>query len=225
MGQRIISHMNTYDAQAQKDRYRRHAAEYDKGKRFSDRIRSNAIRRLDLKPGESVLDLGCGTGLSFDMLQQGVGPQGRIIGVELSPEMLEIAQEKVERNGWENVTLIQGDAQTVEVPSPLDGVLAFFVPEILISPPAVTRAMDSMNPGGRLVAAGVKHAQGVLGPLFNLYFQVRFRTWRWVGVRGAMNRIFAKSQPYAALEKAVPRLERQDYMLGCAYIARTVKGR
>ena len=158
------------------------------------------------------------------MLQQSVGPQGRIIGVELSPEMLEIAQEKVERNGWKNVTLIQGDAQTVKVPGPLDAVLAFFVPEILISPPAVTRAMDSMNPGGRLVAAGVKHAQGVLGPLFNLYFQVRFRTWRWVGVRGAMNRIFAKGQPYAALEKAVPRLERQDYMLGCAYIARTVKG-
>ena len=68
--------MNTYDAQAQKDRYRRHAAEYDKGKRFSDRIRHHAIRRLDLKPGESVLDLGCGTGLSFDMLQQGVGPRG-----------------------------------------------------------------------------------------------------------------------------------------------------
>ena len=217
--------MNTYDAQAQKDRYRRHAAEYDKGKRFSDRIRHHAIRRLDLKPGESVLDLGCGTGLSFEMLQQGVGPQGRIIGVELSPEMLEIAQEKVERNGWENVTLIQGDAQTVEVPGPLDAVLAFFVPEILISPPAVTRVIDALAPGGRLVNGGVKHAKGLLGPLFNLYFQVRFRTWRWVGVRGSMKRVFAKGQPYDELEKVVPSLERQDYMLGCAYIARTVKGR
>ena len=216
--------MNTYDAQAQKDRYRRHAAEYDKGKRFSDRIRHHAIRRLDLKPGESVLDLGCGTGLSFDMLQQGVGPEGRIIGVELSPAMLEIAQEKVERNGWENVTLIQGDAQTVKVSGPLDAVLAFFVPEILISPPAVTRVIDALAPGGRLVNGGVKHAKGLLGPLFNLYFQVRFRTWRWVGVRGSMKRVFAKGQPYDALEKAVPRLERQDYMLGCAYIARTVKG-
>ena len=216
--------MNTYDAQAQKDRYRRHAAEYDKGKRFSDRIRHHAIRRLDLKPGESVLDLGCGTGLSFEMLQQGVGPQGRIIGVELSPEMLEIAQEKVERNGWENVTLIQGDAQTVNVPGPLDAVLAFFVPEILISPPAVTRVIDALAPGGRLVNGGVKHAQGLLGPLCNLYFQVRFRTWRWVGVRGSIKRVFAKGQPYDELEKVVPSLERQDYMLGCAYIARTVKG-
>ena len=80
MGQRIISHMYTNESEILKERYRRHAADYDKGRRFSDRIRSHAIRRLDLKPGESVLDLGCGTGLSFDMLQQGVGPEGRIIG-------------------------------------------------------------------------------------------------------------------------------------------------
>lgn len=215
--------MNTYDAQVQKDRYRLHAADYDKGKRFSDRIRPNAIRRLDLKPGETVLDLGCGTGLSFDMLQEGVGPQGRIIGVELSPDMLDIAQQKVNRNGWENVTLLQGDAREVEIPGPLDAVLAFFVPEVLISPPAVTRVIDTMAPGGRLVNGGVKHAQGLLGPLFNLYFQTRFRTWRWVGVRGSMKRVFAKGQPYDELEKVVPKLERQDYMLGCAYIARAVK--
>ena len=157
------------------------------------------------------------------MLQEGVGPQGRIIGVELSPDMLDIAQQKVNRNGWENVTLLQGDAREVEIPGPLDAVLAFFVPEVLISPPAVTRVIDTIAPGGRLVNGGVKHAQGFLGPLFNLYFQARFRTWRWVGVRGSMNRIFAKGQPYDELEKAVPKLERQDYMLGCAYIARAVK--
>ena len=76
MEQRIISHMDNNESDILKDRYRRHAADYDKGKRFSERIRPEAIRRLDLKPGESVLDLGCGTGLSFDMLQQGVGPRG-----------------------------------------------------------------------------------------------------------------------------------------------------
>ena len=112
----------------------------------------------------------------------------------------------------------------MDIPGPLDAVLAYFVPEVLISPPAVTRVIDAMAPGGRLVNGGVKHAQGLLGPLFNLYFQVRFRTWRWVGVRGSMNRIFAKGQPYDELERVVPQLERQDYMLGCAYIARAVKG-
>ena len=138
--------------------------------------------------------------------------------------MLDIAREKVGRNGWENVTLIQGDAREVDIPGPLDAVLAFFVPEVLISPPAVTRVIDAMAPGGRLVNGGVKHAQGPLGPLFNLYFQVRFRTWRWVGVRGSMNRVFAKGQPYDELERVSRAgLLREDYMLGCAYIARGVK--
>ena len=102
--------MDTPDTQIVKARYRLHAAGYDTTMRFSDRIRAEAIHRLDLKPGESVLDIGCGTGMSFDLIQQGIGAEGRIIGVELSPDMLGIAREKVERNGWENVTLIQGDA-------------------------------------------------------------------------------------------------------------------
>ena len=144
MEQRIISHMDNNESDILKDRYRRHAADYDKGKRFSERIRPEAIRRLDLKPGESVLDLGCGTGLSFDMLQQGVGPRGRIIGVELSPEMLEIAQEKVEQERLEQCHPHTGRrSDRRKVPGPLNAVLAFFVPEILISPPAVTRAINS----------------------------------------------------------------------------------
>ena len=78
-----------------------------------------------------MLDLGCGTGISFERLHRDVGPQGRIIGVEFSPEMLELARRRVERNGWSNVTLIEGDAKTVDIPGPLDAALAFFVPEIL----------------------------------------------------------------------------------------------
>ena len=200
--------MHTPDANVVKDRYRRLAADYDSAMSFLDRVRTASFEHLDLKPGESVLDLGCGTGISFERLHQNVGPQGRIIGVELSPEMLELARRRVERNGWSNVTLIEGDAKTVDIPGPLDAALAFFVPEILNSPPAVRRALDSLSPDGRLVASGVRHARGPLGPLFNLYFQTRFRTWRWVGVRRAVYRVFARGQPYAVLEAAAPTLER-----------------
>ena len=139
--------MSTYDPQAQRDRYRQHAADYDKGERFSDRIRPYAIRRLNLKPGDTVLDLGCGTGLSFDQLWHAVGAEGRIIGIELSTDMLDIAQEKVERNGWDNVTLIQGDARYVDMPESVDAVLAFFVPEVLISPPALIGCWTPWRPG------------------------------------------------------------------------------
>ena len=139
--------------------------------------------------------------------------------------MLEIAQEKVERNGWENVTLIQGDAQTVEVPSPLDGVLAFFVPEILISPPARHTGHGLHEPrrqvGGRRRQARAGGSRASLQPLLPGALQ-DLAMGRGAGCD---EQALRKGQPYAALEKAVPRLERQDYMLGCAYIARTVKGR
>ena len=139
--------------------------------------------------------------------------------MEFSPDMLEMARRRVELNGWRNVTLIEGDANTVDIPGPLDAALAFFVPEILNSPVAVRQALDSLSPGGRLVASGVRHARGPLGPLFNFYFQARFRTWRWVGVRRVIHRMLGRGQPYAVLEASAPNLERWDYMLGCAYVA------
>ena len=222
-GRAIIPHMHTPDANVVKDRYRRLAADYDSAMSFLDRVRTASFEHLDLKPGESVLDLGCGTGISFERLHRDVGSHGRIIGVEFSPEMLEMARRRVELNGWRNVTLIEGDANTVDIPGPLDAALAFFVPEILNSPAAVRRALDSLSPGGRLVASGVRHARGPLGPLFNFYFQTRFRTWRWVGVRRVIRRMLGRGQPYAVLEAAVPNLERWDYIFGCAYVARATR--
>ncbi len=215
--------MNTRDTDTVKDRYRRLAADYDSAMSWLEGIREASFEHLDLKPGESVLDLGCGTGISFERLHRDVGPQGRIIGLEFSPEMLEMARRRVELNGWRNVTLIEGDANTVDIPGPLDAALAFFVPEILNSPDAVRRALDSLSPGGRLVASGVRHARGPLGPLFNFYLQARFRTWRWVGVRRVIRRMLGRGQPYAVLEATAPNLERWDYMHGCAYVARATR--
>ena len=163
--------MTTPDTRGARDRYRDFAATYDSAMSWLDGVRAASFQHLDLKPGETVLDLGCGTGISFERLHREVGPEGRIIGLELSPEMLELARQRVELNGWTNVTLIEGDASAVEIPGPVDAVLAFFVPEILYLPPAVRRALDSLAPGGRMVASGVKHARGPLGPIFNFYFQ------------------------------------------------------
>ena len=141
--------MTTPDTRGARDRYRDFAATYDSAMSWLDGVRAASFQHLDLKPGETVLDLGCGTGISFERLHREVGPEGRIIGLELSPEMLELARQRVELNGWTNVTLIEGDASAVEIPGPVDAVLAFFVPEILYLPPAVRRALDSLGPGGR----------------------------------------------------------------------------
>ena len=215
--------MPTPDTQPVEERYRRFAATYDNTMSWLDPVREAAFQHLDLKPGESVLDLGCGTGISFERLHREVGPQGRIIGLELSPEMLELARRRVDLKGWSNVTLIQGDANTAEIPGPVDAVLAFYVPEILYSPIAVHRTLDSLSPRGRLVASGVRHARGPLGPLINTYIQARYRTWRWVGFKRSFKRVFGRGQPYEVLEAAATKLERWDYMLGSAYVARATR--
>ena len=215
--------MTTPDTRGVKDRYRDFAATYDNAIAYLEAVRAVSFERLDLKPGETVLDLGCGTGVSFERLHREVGPHGRIIGLELSPEMMELARKRVEINGWTNVILIEGDASTVEIPGPVDAVLAFFVPEILYLPLAVRRALDSLAPGGRLVASGVKHARGPLGPLFNFYFQVRWRTWRWVGMKRVVKRMVGRGQPYDTLKAASSNLELWDYFYGCVYVARATR--
>jgi len=75
-------------------RYRGLARGYDAVTRRIGRKRQQAIELLQLQPGETVLDAACGTGSAPGQLQHAVGPGGRVVGVEQSPEMIAIAREK-----------------------------------------------------------------------------------------------------------------------------------
>jgi ubiquinone/menaquinone biosynthesis C-methylase UbiE len=89
-------------------KYRRNAPTYDHDYTYgkAEMLRQKTISLLHLKPGNVVLDVACGTGLSFPLIMQAIGPDGRLIGIEMSPEMLAIAHEKVNRQGWTNATLV-----------------------------------------------------------------------------------------------------------------------
>ena len=68
------------------------------------------IRLLQLKPGDVVLDVGCGTGLNFPLLARAVGPSGLVIGLDRSPQMLAVARRRVAREGLTTVRLLEADA-------------------------------------------------------------------------------------------------------------------
>ncbi|AZS36006.1 Aklanonic acid methyltransferase DnrC [Microbacterium lemovicicum] len=69
------------------------------------------VQLLAPRPGDVVVDLGCGTGLNFLLLFEAVGPRGMIIGVDRSPDMLDRARRRVDRAGWDGqVRLLQADA-------------------------------------------------------------------------------------------------------------------
>ncbi len=75
--------------------------------------RVRGIRALHPAPGDQILDVGCGTGLNFALLQRRIGKTGRIVGIDSSAAMLRQARRRVRARGWTNVVLVQADAQTM----------------------------------------------------------------------------------------------------------------
>jgi ubiquinone/menaquinone biosynthesis C-methylase UbiE len=113
--------------------YRRRAKWYDRDAvllyfaGFRHRAyRERAIRLLALNQGDTVVDLGCGTGLNFSLLQEQVGPGGRIIGVDLTDAMLDEASARIAARGWLNVELVKSDAAVYGFPTAVDGILTKF---------------------------------------------------------------------------------------------------
>ena len=64
-----------------------------------------AIKKLFLQRGDFVIELGCGTGLNFPLLMEQIGPEGRLVGVDFTTGMLDIAQARIKRSGWENIEI------------------------------------------------------------------------------------------------------------------------
>lgn len=136
--------------------YHFRAKRYDQELAAFEPIRRRAIACLRLQPGETVLDVGCGTGLSLALLRQGVGTHGRVIGIEQSPDMIAIAQERVAAHGWRNVTLLAASAELVDSPRKADAALFHFTHDVLSSACAVTNIVDLLKPNARWVAAGLQ---------------------------------------------------------------------
>jgi Methyltransferase domain len=64
------------------------------------------VEQLAPRPGDVVIDVGCGPGLNFTALQTHIGPTGRIIGIDESPQLLAVAAHQATRRGWDNIELI-----------------------------------------------------------------------------------------------------------------------
>lgn len=207
------------DAALIKTKYRRRAPFYDGllG-RATRRVREKAIARLALHPGEVVLDFGCGTGLSFDLLRRAVGSSGHVIGVDVSSSMLARAREKASRNGWTNVTLIEADAEEFELqPESVDALLCLYTHDIMNSRRALEKAVKALRPGGRGVAAGVKRASKFPWRLLNVVTVAYSRPF--------ITNFSDASRPWTHLESLLGPLEVEEQRLGRAYLAHGVKPR
>ncbi|WP_276300241.1 class I SAM-dependent methyltransferase [Halorussus lipolyticus] len=115
------------------------------------RLRDRAADALELDPGDTVVEMGCGTGANFPHLRERVGPEGRVVGVDFTQGMVARARDRIDREDWRNVHLVRGDATQIEFREPPDAILATFVVGMLGDPAgAVNRWADRLAPGGRL---------------------------------------------------------------------------
>lgn len=88
--------------------------------------RKMAVNALSLNSGNTVVEIGCGTGLNFPLLQRIVGSEGKVIGVDLTDDMLDKAKKRIDKNNWSNVELVECDAANYKFPDVLDGIISTF---------------------------------------------------------------------------------------------------
>ena len=155
---------DTPDAAKAVAQYRHHASGYDASAQRTMRMRVRTIEKLALRPGNSVLDVASGTGLSFPLLREAVGAQGKVIGIDISPEMMRIARQRVAEAGWQNVTLLESSIESANIPGPLDAILFNFTHDVMRSPSALKRIFSAASPNARIAIAGMKYLPWWMAP-------------------------------------------------------------
>lgn len=196
------------DREAALAMYARRAPHYRLASLF-ERERRRAIERLAMNEGETVLDAGCGTGLSFPFVEERIGSIGRIIGIEQSPAMLGRARELVDAMAWKNVTLIESPVEDAQISGPVDAVLFCYTHDILRTPSAVENVMSAVRSGGRVALVGGKYARW-FPPLNAIISRA---------MTGSITTYEGLRAPWSHLLRWVPDLRIRPTLFGALYVA------
>ncbi len=113
----------------------------------------NPVALASLAPGETVVDLGSGAGFDCFLAAERVGPEGRVIGVDMTPEMLERARANARKGGYANVEFRLGEIEALPVPdSSVDVVISNCVLNLSGNRPRVLAEVRRvLKPGGRVM--------------------------------------------------------------------------
>ncbi len=149
--------------------YGARAPSYDAELQPFEPLRALAIQRLELQPGQSVLDIGCGTGLSFEPLLASVGVAGKVTGIEQNADMLSKARQRLQglgRTAQRQVQLIESPVDVAKWSGPkADAAIFHFTHDIALHPASVAHVMDHLKAGAHVVATGLQWAPPWLLPV------------------------------------------------------------
>lgn len=205
--------------------YRKYAENYDLAVKFYHllgikigKYRKMTVDALELSKGDIVVELGCGTGLNFALVLDKIGPDGKLIGVDITDKMLGQAKKRVEKNYWKNVELVHSDIAKYQFPEDVDGIFA--TGAIQYSPEydkIIKQGYDALKPGKKIVVMDFKMSQGIgkiFAPLL-LYFTKPF---------GA-NEEYLKRNVWKSIEKYFEKTSYQEGWGGFLYISVGEKSR
>ena len=199
--------------------YRRRARRYDVTANLYHLIgfretayRKAAVRALGLRAGDTVVEIGCGTGLNFPLLERVIGPTGRLVGVDLTDAMLERAQDRVRRAGWRNVELVHENAARFRFPPDVAGVISTFaltlVPEY---DRVIAAAAAALAPGARFVLLDLKRSDRAP--------QALVRLMAWLTRPFGVTLDIADRHPWESLARHLRPRSFDELYFGFAYVA------
>jgi phosphatidylethanolamine/phosphatidyl-N-methylethanolamine N-methyltransferase len=159
--------------------YSEFAPLYDRifGKIFYTRL-ERVIEDLEIPPGATVLEVGAGTGTSFPAYPA----HCEVTGIDLAPDMLARARQKIQENGWSHVRVLEMNALNLEFPdNSFDYVMAFHVVTVVPDPiQMISEAKRVCKPGGKIVI--VNHFTSDV-PLLGCLTEALDPITRWLGWR------------------------------------------
>lgn len=216
--------MALYDKTSLSALYRRRAKHYDATANLyyligfrEQAYRKKAVQALNLQRGDTVVEIGCGTGLNFSLLQNYIGPEGKIIGVDLTDKMLEQARKRVKENRWLNVELAQSDAAEFQIPGKVNGILSTFaitlVPEF---DKVIQSGYTSLSIGKRWVILDFKMPEN----RFSLFAPLLVFLTKPFGVSMELS----VRHPWESIQKHLKNFSMKEFYMGFVYIASAEKG-
>ncbi len=175
------------------------------------RYRKDAVKELNLRKGDTVVDLGCGTGLNFKYIQDAIGPEGKIIGVDITRAMLDEAEKRITKNNWKNVELVCSDMSKFEIPE-TDAVISTCAITLVPGFAEVIRnASNSLRPGGRFAILDFKKPKW---PMWIIRIAARLFIEPFGGSLEMGNR-----HPWVQLEEQLKKVLFREYYFGGMYLA------
>ncbi len=142
--------------------------------------RRKAIARLNIAQNSSVLDVACGIGSNFRIIEGYLRDSGTLVGIDISSESLKIAKKLVTEHKWTNVQLVNNSITEYRPKKQFDAILCTFALEIIADyKAAIDNMFELLKPNGRFAMLGMKSSSVV--PYKGLNAPVQW-VWRRAGI-------------------------------------------